>query len=517
MTGGDRVRRHAWKRTAVQVGALLVAAAGVASAQPEGTLKLTPEAAVALALEQNLSLRSVRYSPQAADEAVRAAGAAWTPSLTGALANSHALLPAAGVLDQTLATLSQREFASEVGITQRLPFGTSYSVGWRSSRLATNSMTSRYTPELGAGATATVVQPLLRGLTFDAARADHAIRLRDRDLAQSEVDAAVAGTKRAVMFAYWQWVYARDLLGVEQEAQRLAQALLDGNRTRVAAGAMAAVDVVEAEAEVARRGEAIIVAAKDVANAEDLVRLLIANPASPEYHAPLEPDVPASVETPMRPDTTSSALADRQDLKDLRTSAAIDALSERQYRNEALPDATVRVDYSLQGTGGTELLRDNPLGGPVVGTLQRSYGSVLGDVARLRYPTWAVQLAIGYPLGTAAAEGNAARARVQQRQKEASVAALEQRVITEVRAAEREVDANEKRLASTATAVTLAERRLDAEERKFTVGLSTSFFVFQAQRDLSTAREAQLRARLDHRLSLADLDAVQVIPIGPTR
>jgi outer membrane protein TolC len=517
MTGGQRVHRRVRASTAIQAGVLvLVATAGV-SAQTETTIKLSPDAAVALALEQNLSLRSVRYSPQAADEAVRAAGAAWTPSLTGTFVNNHSQVPAASVFDSTFATLSQRELASELAVVQKLPFGTSYSVGWRGSRLATNSITSRYTPELGAGATATVVQPLLRGLTFDAARADHAIRLRDRDLAQSEVDAAVADTKRAVMFAYWQWVYARDLLGVEQGAQRLAQVLLDGNRTRVAAGAMAAVDVVEAEAEVARRGEAIIVAAKTVANAEDLVRLLIAHPASPEYRAPLEPDVPAPVMTPAHPDATARALSDRQDLKDLRTAAAIDALSERQYRNETLPDATVRVGYSLQGTGGTELLRENGFGGPVIGMLQRNYGSVLGDVARLRYPTWSVQLAVGYPLGTAAAEGNAARARVQQRQKEASVAALEQRVITEVRAAEREVDANEKRLASTATAVTLAERRLDAEERKFTVGLSTSFFVFQAQRDLSTAREARLRAMLDHRLSLADLDAVQVIPIGPTR
>ena len=123
MTGGNRVGRCPWKRTAVRVGALLVAGAGVASAQTEATIKLTPEAAVALALEQNLSLRSVRYSPQAADEAVRAAGAAWTPTLTGTFANSHAQLPAEGVFDQTFATLSQRQLASEVGVTQRLPFG----------------------------------------------------------------------------------------------------------------------------------------------------------------------------------------------------------------------------------------------------------------------------------------------------------------------------------------------------------------------------------------------------------
>ena len=54
---------------------------------------------------------------------------------------------------------------------------------------------------------------------------------------------------------------------------------------------------------------------------------------------------------------------------------------------------------------------------------------------------------------------------------------------------------------------------MDAEERKFTVGLSTSFFVFQAQRDLALAREAQLRSALDHRLSWVDLEAVQVIPV----
>ena len=77
-----------------------------------------------------------------------------------------------------------------------------------------------------------------------------------------------------------------------------------------------------------------------------------------------------------------------------------------------------------------------------------------------------------------------------------------------------EVTANEKRLVSTANAVALSERRLDAEQRKFSVGLSTSFFVFQAQRDLASTREALLRSALDYQLSVADLEAVQKVPIG---
>ncbi len=485
-----------------------------ALAQPSSPIKLTPESAVALALEHNLALAAVRYGSEIAELGLQAAESAWTPAVTGQFVGGQAALPPAGAFDQSVSVLTQGQVASDLALIQRLPWGGSYSVGWTNSRLTSNSVTSRYSPAIGAGATATVVQPLLRGLTFDAVRAERAIRGRDRDLAQSELDAAVANTTRVVTYAYWRWVYLKDLLGVEQEALRLAERLLADNRMRVAAGAMAAVDVVEAEAEVARRGEAIIVTTKDVANAQELVSTLIFSPAAPEYGRPIEPDVTPTAVAPMPPsDAATRALTERQDLKDLRTAIAIDGLTERQYRSETLPDATLRVDYSLQGSGGTELLRSGGLGAPVTGTFQRGFGSVLDDVARLRYPTWSVQLAVGYPLGTSVAEANAARVRVEQRRKQTVVAALEQRIVTEVHSAEREVEANGKRLDSTATAVALAERRLSAEERKFTVGLSTSFFVFQAQRDLSSAREAQLRATLDHRLSVANLRAVQTVPL----
>jgi outer membrane protein TolC len=44
------------------------------------------------------------------------------------------------------------------------------------------------------------------------------------------------------------------------------------------------------------------------------------------------------------------------------------------------------------------------------------------------------------------------------------------------------------------------------------VGLSTNFFVVQAQRDLATAQNTELRALLDYRRAIVDYQRVQEAP-----
>ena len=59
----------------------------------------------------------------------------------------------------------------------------------------------------------------------------------------------------------------------------------------------------------------------------------------------------------------------------------------------------------------------------------------------------------------------------------------------------------------------LSERRLDSEQKRYEVGMSTSFLVVQAQRDLAQARNNELRAILDYNRSLVDFAAVQEAPL----
>ena len=59
----------------------------------------------------------------------------------------------------------------------------------------------------------------------------------------------------------------------------------------------------------------------------------------------------------------------------------------------------------------------------------------------------------------------------------------------------------------------LAERRLEAEEKKYQAGMTSSFFVLQAQRDLNVARNNELSALVEYAKSVVNYSAVQQTPL----
>jgi outer membrane protein TolC len=127
-------------------------------------------------------------------------------------------------------------------------------------------------------------------------------------------------------------------------------------------------------------------------------------------------------------------------------------------------------------------------------------------------PTWNFSANFSYPIGSSTADANLARARVQQQQTIAQQRQLELQIATEVTNAALLVDSNRERLQAAQVARDFAEKRLDAEQSRFEVGLSTNFFVVQAQRDLRDAQNAELRALLDYRRAQVDFERVQEIP-----
>ena len=60
----------------------------------------------------------------------------------------------------------------------------------------------------------------------------------------------------------------------------------------------------------------------------------------------------------------------------------------------------------------------------------------------------------------------------------------------------------------------LAQKRLEAEQSRFEVGLTTNYFVVQAQRDLRDAENTELRALADYRKSLVNYERAQEAPAG---
>lgn len=488
------------------------------SAQAPAVRRLTVDEAVKLALEHNLGVQVARIDPQVQDYNIAQARANWSPNFTTALQNSSIDSPTNSFLSGGQGPkISEDRFASNLGVAQLLPWGGSYSVGWDSSRSTTTNIFSNFSPQLRSSLALSYSQPLLRNFKIDTVRQQLQLSTKNREISEIDLRQTVAITTRAVRNAYWDLAYAIGSLDVQRQSLELARESLRNNRARVEIGTMAPIDIVEAEAEVAQREEAVILAEAAIARAEDALRALIYDPAMPDFWTTrIEPaEMPAF--QPMTVDIEAavrSALDRRTDLQQSRKSIEASDVNIRYFRNQSLPDVTASFDYGLTGLGGTQFVRGEGFPGPIIGQTQRSFGSVLSDLFANDFPNWTFTLNVSYPIGTSTAEAGLARARLQYSQSQIQLKNQQLQAATQVREAGRQVQTNQKRVEATRASRQLAERRLEAEEKKFQAGMSTSFFVFQAQRDLSQARANELRAITDYNRSIVDFETVQEAPLS---
>jgi outer membrane protein TolC len=484
--------------------------------------RLSVDDAVKLAIEQNLGIQIERLNPQIQDVVIAETRSAWAPTLTSNLSNTSRDTAATNVFAGGQNKVTTSTFSTSLGIAQRLPTGASYDVAWDNSRQTSTNFFNTFDPQLFSNLTLNVTQPLLRNFRTDNVRQQLAINRKVRENTDVNLQATISQTTRNVKNAYWDLAFAINNLAAQRQSLDLAQRLRADNERRVQIGTMAPIDVVEAQAEVARNEETVIVAEAAIKAAEDRLRTLIFDPAAPDFWTTtIEPADTAPFEV-LAIDVEAvvrRALENRTDVRQAQNGLEQNDINIRFLRNQSLPDLNASVTYGATGVGGIRYLPvdfgDIASGGtpPRIVQSQRSFGAVLGDIFANDLPTWTFALQVGYPLGTSASEANLARARLQHSQAQTELRNLELQVAAQVREAARNVQTNQKRVESTRVARELAERRLDAAEKKFAAGIETSFFVFQAQRDLSQARTNEVRAISDYNKSLVDLEAVQEAPL----
>ncbi len=503
-------------RSAASTGGVILPRAALQASPP--VRRLSVEEAVTLAMEQNLDLRVERINPLIQDTVVAEARSVYAPTLSSTILGNNRDSPAANIFAGGEIRVTDRLLQDSVDMVQQVPWkGGQYSARWFGSRASTTNIFSSFNPILRSNLALNYTQPLLRDFGIDGFRQQIAVTRANRDLSDIDLRRTVVQTERTVRIAYWQLVFARSFLEVQRQSLELAQESLRNNRTRVEVGTMAPIDIVAAEAEVARNTETVILAEADVERAEDRLRAVILDPDTPDFwRVSLQPsDSPVLLAREIDVDAAvRNALLNRTDLDTLDKNLETTDTNIRYYRNQRLPEVNLQVDYGMTGLGGERLVRTGGFPGMVVGSERKSFGGVLGDVFASDFPDWQVGVTVAYPLGTSAADASLERYRLERTRSEASRRSLELRIATEVRDAARGVRTNLQRVDATRASRELAERQLQAEQRKFEVGLSTNFLVFQAQRDLATARNSEQSAILDYIRSLVDFDAVQEVPLG---
>ena len=98
------------------------------------------------------------------------------------------------------------------------------------------------------------------------------------------------------------------------------------------------------------------------------------------------------------------------------------------------------------------------------------------------------------------------------RQAAQRIASLRIQAAETVRRAGRQIQSTAERVDAARAAATLAGERLQSERRRYEVGLSTTFLVTQAQRDLLEAEVNLLQTTFEYESAVVSFEAVQLAP-----
>jgi outer membrane protein len=486
------------------------------------TLKISGDEAVRLALENNLGLQTERLNPQLQTLAVSRALSAYTPELFGSTTRTSDATPPTDFLSQGVAVTTATSVTGRGGIRQNLPWmGASYSLGLSGGRFTSDAPRTAFSPRLGSDLDFAYTQPLLRGLKVDAFRQSILQNRKQLEIADVQLAQRITVTSRAVRFAYFQLILANSSADVARGSLELARQSLRNNQRRVEVGSMAPIDIVEAEAEVARQEEAVIVREGNIQAAEDQLRTLIMNPSQPDFWTTkIEPsEQPVLTEQPVDLEgAIRNALANRTDLIELRKQIESTDLDIRFNQHQKLPAINLSAQYGLTGVGGTQYRYGQEPGDgtlpPIIGQSQRSFSDVLRDVFGNDFRSWSFTIDVSYPIGSSQADVALASSRLTRQQAQISLRQLEIQVTAEVRNAAREISTSLQRVQATRKARDLMEKRLEAENKRLAVGLSDTFRLFQAQRDLDNSKQSELQAVIDFNRDLITFEAVQTVPVS---
>lgn len=402
--------------------------------------------------------------------------------------------------DVTASNQQDSVFAG-AGVDIPLRSGGRVSVDLFESRSETNNPFYTLNTAYNADFTVSVSQPLLRGAGRRASTYSIRVAAYQDQITQARTKLEVIRQLAAADRAYWLLDAARRALDVAQQQYELATEQLGRAQRRAGAGDIAEIEVIRAEAGLAERLEAIIVAENAVLQQQRTVKRIINQPGLEIQTATMI--VPATAPDPVRyafaaENLADQAVASRMEMLELELQLAQDLSTIEFAKNQALPSFVLDYQYGIGGLGGT-------------------FRDANSQLLENDFESWSVGFSGEIPLGNEAAKSRVNQAILGRLQRLATRDARELAIRQEVLAAVDSVEAAWQRIMASRQSAIAAGRALAAEQRQFDVGDRTSTDVLNAATQLADAQRSEIRALADYQISLVDLAFATGTLLGASR
>jgi outer membrane protein TolC len=394
------------------------------------------------------------------------------------------------------------------GIQKGFVTGAQVQLGYSQTTQESNNRVSEINPFTNGAMSLSLTQPLLRGAGIAVNNrfiriAKNQVRISDLVFKQQ-----VIATVSTVANLYADLVSFNENVRVKKSALSLAQKLYNDNRTQVQIGTLAPIEIVKAEAEVARAEQDLTVAETQVLQQETILKNYLSRTGvnSPTVaEARIVPTdqlrMPQTEAIEPIQDLVETAVKNRPELAQTDIAIENSRISLQGDKSQLLPQLDLIAGATNNALAGSVNTLPLPTTGSAAGLVRQANPAFLGGLGTVwsqifgrNYPDYSVGFQLNIPLRNRSAQADIIRDQLTLRQNELRQRQELNQIRVDVQNALIGLQQSRAQYQAAVKSRVLQEQTLDAEQKKYALGASTVFFVIQAQRDLATAQGAEVSA-----------------------
>ena len=454
---------------------------------PGVTRKLSLEDCIQLTLQHNLELQIDRYTPQIARFALNGAYAPYDPTADFSGQHNHSksgpVFLGTNIIGGTVS--DQDSFNTSLG--GALPSGATYRLyGDTADTIQNNGFEIRR--NAGAQAAATVTQPLLKNLWIDGTRL--VIRVDKNRLKYSEVQLKqnVMSILTALEQNYYDLIYSREFVVVQEKAAEGTDEQVVENKKKLEVGAMAELDLANAEAQAAENRAAIIAAKSALGTQERKIKLYLTEEISQWADINIEPlgNLTAVRQSFNRQESWRKALEKNPAYQLGKLDVERAGIQVKYDWNQLFPEVDVIGTYGYNGSGTV-------------------YSGALYDIQQQNLPFYTVGGQIIVPLANIGPRNSYNADKVSMQQLVLTLKKTERDILISIDNDIGNLHSDYDSVQATHAWRLYEEQVVDAEQKKLDNGKSTTYQVLLMQRDLTAARGTEIQALDTYNKDLAQL------------
>jgi outer membrane protein len=395
------------------------------------------------------------------------------------------------------------------GVQKSFLSGTQVTLDWSQQSLFQNAPLNDFNPSVTGNAALNIRQPLLQGFGWATNKRAITISRNNLTVADLNFKEQVMATVKNVIDLYWDLVTFIDNLKSKEKALELAQRLHSDNKKRIAAGAIAPIDLIQAEAgvqtaELDMRGAKTQVLQQEMIVKSALTRAGVDSAAVIDAHIIPVDRIELTNADEVQPiqDMIAYALENRPELQESKITLENSRINMKGVKNAMLPGLDVFVDLQNNALAGQVNTIPIPTGEAFTGVTRApanpyflgGYGAILAQVFGRNFPNYSVGFNLNVPLRNSAARADMVKNELDYRQAQIQERQQQNTIRLNVVNARIALEQAREAYNSAQKARQLQEQNFAGEQRKYQLGTSTFLNVVLVQRDVVTAQANEITA-----------------------